>query len=253
MSESKPQYDPDAKPIYWPEKEVSTERMAIIASGGGTTFEAIAKAWQDGRIEASSMSLIATEPKIGAIKRAEDIGIPWSVVDLSGVKDHEERGDLLKAELDKQSITFAHSAGLVYVIKGEVLTYDISNTHPAPMPDDPKIRKYGGYKKIGEKVHQQVAADHVEGTAVRAGSSVHLVDPLPDHGPMLRVSSYDIAARAEMEKVPQVTWQHIQEWTMADEKPNNVETLATISHEGKIRRLDDVSTADPEPEPTSTN
>ncbi len=95
---------------------------------------------------------------------------------------------------------------------------------------------------IGMRVHEKVADDYHRGATARAGSTIHVVDPEPDHGPVVRVSSYDITERALREGVDSVDAEALAYWTQADERRNNVEVLEAICREGKLRRLDDVVT-----------
>ncbi|MEX2043558.1 MAG: formyltransferase family protein [Patescibacteria group bacterium] len=245
MCETHPDDMPSAETVSWPERPIQTERIAVLASGGGTTFNAIGRAWRDGAIAADSLTLIATKPDIGAIEYARELDIPHAVVDMRGVRDFVERGDMLKRAMDERGILFAHAAGMVLIIEGEVLEMPMTNTHPAPMADDPDRREYGGPGMIGMRVHERIAADYHRGVTTRAGSSIHLVDEKADHGPIVRVSSYDIAARAAREVIdPQkVTAEHLADWTQADERKNNVEVLRVACKERRLRRLSDIETA----------
>lgn len=246
MSEARPDsVDPTAERIEWPERRVRTKRVAILASGSGTTFEAIGEAWREGKIEAGSLTLIVTNPKVEATRRAQRLDITCAAVDLRRIKNPVKRGDLLKREMDERGIDFAHCAGMTLIVDGDILKMPITNTHPAPLPDDPDRRAYGGYKMIGMKVHEKIADDYHRGLGSRAGSTIHLVDDQPDHGGIVRVSSYDIAERARRETVDPalVTAEDIATWTQADEKRNNVEVLAAICRDQRLSRLPDVETA----------
>lgn len=237
--------EPTAEVIRWPERPVRTERVGVLASGSGTTFEAIGRAWRDGEIDAGSLTLFATTPEAGAIKRAEALGIPSVVVDLRGVKIPIVRGDCLQDAMEAEGIQFAHCAGMTLIIGGRILETPMTNTHPMILPDDPKARAYGGYNMIGMRVHEKVVEDYYAGLVTRAGSTIHVVDAEPDHGPIVRVSSYDIAERARQNDIDPllVGAEDIAAWTQADEKPNNVAALQAICREGRLRRQDDVTTA----------
>jgi phosphoribosylglycinamide formyltransferase-1 len=245
---------PRTEVIHWPEIPVATERVGITASGSGSTFEAIATAWLNGEIEGVDyLVLIATAPGIGALERAEKLGIPAVVVDLRDETDFWLRGALLKEQIDRLGVQFVHHAGMTKIIEGSILEVPMTNTHPAPMADNPHHRPYGGPGMIGMRVHERMCDDYLDHQITRAGSTMHLVDSLPDHGGIVRVTSYDIAKRACSEGVDprRVTSEHLSAWTQADEKRNNSEVLATITREGKLRRLPDVRTDEVAAKPRS--
>src|SRR5262249_1186286 len=55
-------------------------RLAVCASGGGTTLQNLIDRISLGTLQATLVQVIASKPGIGAIPRAERIGIPVSVV-----------------------------------------------------------------------------------------------------------------------------------------------------------------------------
>ena len=58
--------------------------IGVLASGGGSNFEALARACKEGRIPAAKIQLLVTNKMgVGALDRAVRLGIESLVVDLS--------------------------------------------------------------------------------------------------------------------------------------------------------------------------
>ena len=76
-------------------------RVAILASGNGTNFEALTKQFQAGNIPGEEALLFCNHPKAPVIKRAERLRVPYetfSVKECGGKEAYEER--LLKVLKD---------------------------------------------------------------------------------------------------------------------------------------------------------
>jgi len=135
--------------------------LACIASGSGTDFESIAKAWLAGWIpEVSSIVLIATAEKnkdgeeLGCITKAKKQSIPYKVVvPVNKELPREELGAALEA-LGGVDLIFL--VGCIFKIPNtitvEVMDCCIPtyNIHPA----DPK--EHGGQGMYGLEVHMHV-------------------------------------------------------------------------------------------------
>jgi len=124
-------------------------RLACIASGSGTDFESIAKAWKDGWIpEVSEVVLISTKKGAGCLDKAARLGIESTVClpinkALDKVDLHEALGFLGGVDL-------VFLVGCVFIVPIVVPTYNI---HPA------HTRKHGGKTMHGLKVHKHVLAE----------------------------------------------------------------------------------------------
>jgi phosphoribosylglycinamide formyltransferase 1 len=146
-----------------------TPRLAVLASGSGSNFQAILDASRDGRLEAAIVVLVASKPGIGAITRAEEAGIPVEIPDST-----ESLAEvLIRYEPDRIVL-----AGWLRLIPGglvEAYSGRILNIHPALLP------KYGGAGMYGRHVHRAV----INAGEPVSGCTVHEVTAAYDEGPIL--------------------------------------------------------------------
>ena len=178
--------------------------MAIFVSGGGTNCENIIKHFEGSEI-ARPVLVISNKPGVGAIEKAERLGVPTRVVRKAGLNDPE----VILPLLEDFSVDFIVLAGFLLVIPDFLINeYDhrIINIHPALLP------KFGGIGMYGHHVHEAVkAAGETE-----TGMTVHWVSSDVDGGGIIAQFSTpldpndtpdDIAAKEhvlEMEYFPKV-------------------------------------------------
>ena len=65
------------------------KRIAVLASGRGSNFQAVIEAIQDGKIPATCVALITDNPKAYAIERARNAKIPVVIIDFSMFSSRE--------------------------------------------------------------------------------------------------------------------------------------------------------------------
>ena len=178
--------------------------MAIFVSGGGTNCENIIK-YFDGSEVARPVLVISNKAGVGAIEKAERLGVSVKVVPKSGLNDP----DVILPLLKEYSVDFIVLAGFLLVIPGFLIDeyeHRMINLHPALLP------KFGGIGMYGHHVHEAVKAAREKET----GMTVHWVSREVDGGDIIAQFStpisqgdtpYDIAAKEhvlEMEHFPQV-------------------------------------------------
>lgn len=156
----------------------ATPRLAILASGEGTTLQALLDAIGTDRLRTQIVVVISNNSGSGALRRARDAGI--ATAHLSS-QTHPDPDQLDRAILDALSAANADwvlLAGYLKKLGPRVLARyrgRIVNTHPALLP------KFGGPGMYGHRVHEAVlGAGEVE-----TGVSVHLVETEYDTGPVL--------------------------------------------------------------------
>jgi phosphoribosylglycinamide formyltransferase 1 len=188
-------------------------RLAIFASGSGTTAEAVMTACLSGRIPADAALLVGNNSAAGVFLKAARLGIPACY--LSG-RTHPEP-DALDAEisrtLDSAGTTHIVLAGYMKKIGPrtlEAFSGRIFNTHPALLP------AFGGQGMFGRYVHKAVLASGVATT----GATVHLVDAGYDTG--------EIVSQVEVEVRPGDTIDTLAERVQQAERELVVETLAAL-------------------------
>lgn len=121
-------------------------RLACIASGSGTDFESIAKAWKNGWLpEIAEVYLISTKKGAGCLEKAAALGIKYRVVPTG----HSIVAGNLEADLvDLGGVDLIFLVGCIARVPD--IGIPMYNIHPA----DP--RKHGGQGMYGLKVHLHV-------------------------------------------------------------------------------------------------
>lgn len=153
-------------------------KFAVFASGGGTDFQSLIDAVADGRIKAEICGLIAGKPDIFAIERAKRAGIPVIVVKKSDYATAELFDAALLGALEQLGADFAVLAGYLSIIGPKTIAAyknRIINVHPALIPSFCGMGFYGG------RVHKAV----VDAGVKLSGATIHFVDEVADHGPII--------------------------------------------------------------------
>ena len=151
--------------------------LAVLASGEGTTFEAIAEAISGGHLAARIALLVADRPGAGALERARRRGLPTAVI-ASRHRDPEEWAAELTRTLQSFEVELVVNAGWLAILPpswNRTWYGRAINLHPSLLP------KYGGRGMYGHPVHAAVLAAR----EVETGVTVHLVTDAIDRGPIL--------------------------------------------------------------------
>lgn len=151
-------------------------RLAILIGpkGRGTNLKAIARACQDGRLEAEVAVVISPAGDSPAAQWVREQGLTLELVSPKA----EAYGGGLLAVLRAHSAEWVCLAGYTRLLPTEVLNAyagRILNIHPALLP------KYGGKGMYGSHVHEAVVA----AGETESGCSVHLVTERYDEGPII--------------------------------------------------------------------
>jgi phosphoribosylglycinamide formyltransferase 1 len=162
-------------------------RLAIFASGAGTTAQAVIDACAAGRIDGEVVLIVANNAGAAVLERAAAAAIPWR--HLSARTDPDPQA------LERAMIEALRDAGTTHVLlagymkklgPGVTAAYAgrIYNTHPALLP------AYGGRGMYGDRVHAAVLADG----PTRSGATVHLVTDEYDAGPIVAAAEVPVLA-----------------------------------------------------------
>lgn len=144
--------------------------------------------------------LLCNNPKAFVLKRAQELHVPavvfsrqelcavagvpgqkpgTSVEELAGREPEDpEQECSVMGLLKAHRIDFIVLAGFLWKIPAHVISAwpgRIVNIHPALLP------KYGGAGMYGERVHREV----IKNKEKESGITIHVVDQLYDHGPIL--------------------------------------------------------------------
>jgi phosphoribosylglycinamide formyltransferase-1 len=161
--------------------------LVVFASGSGTNFEAIVNACDSGSLmnKATVQGLIVDKNGIGAIERAERLGISSRILRPTSFDTPAEYTQHLLNALDDWNADLLVLAGYLKKIPDAVLeAYKdrILNIHPSLLP------KFGGKGFYGMHVHQAV----IDAQESVSGCTVHLVTEEYDEGPVLAQSKVDV-------------------------------------------------------------
>ncbi len=148
-------------------------RIAVLASGGGSNFQAIHDYFSSkGDARSAEIAVVISDRSDAyALERARSSGIETLVV------PHTEHGEL-DDSLASRKIDLVVLAGYLRLLPATVIErfrHRIVNVHPGPLP------RFGGAGMYGERVHAAVIESGVRETAV----TVHLVDEQYDSGAIL--------------------------------------------------------------------
>ena len=149
------------------------KRIAVMASGRGTNFTAIAEAVLSGRIEAEIAVLVVNRRNAPVVDRAQSLGINWVFVDPKGFPSREEYDAKVVSILKHLEVDLVCLAGYMMVLTGVfVRAFEgrIMNIHPALLPSFPGLRAQKKAVDYGVKV---------------SGATVHFVDEGVDTGPVI--------------------------------------------------------------------
>jgi len=161
------------------------KRIAVLASGRGSNFQAILKKIQVGYIPATVEVCITNIHDAGVLEIAKENNIPARVISPRDFPDVVAFNDAILRELDHAKIDYIVLAGYLKLIGPQIVErFDnrILNIHPALLP------AFGGKGMYGHHVHQAV---YNRGVKV-SGASVHLVNSEFDAGPLVMQKSIAI-------------------------------------------------------------
>ncbi|HTY52313.1 MAG TPA: phosphoribosylglycinamide formyltransferase [Methanomicrobiales archaeon] len=149
------------------------KRVAVLASGRGSNFQALIDAAGSGYFPASIARLITDNPDAFAIRRAKDTGIPVTVLDFASYRGRTEYEAALLEEMEECDPDLFVLAGYMRILPAAVVRAfpgRIINIHPALLPSFPGL--HGPRQAIGYGVKV-------------AGCTVHFVDEGTDTGPII--------------------------------------------------------------------
>jgi len=149
-------------------------RIAILASGTGTNFDAIQAKIASGDLPAEIAVVVSDNAEAGVLAKAKKLSIPAVVVnEPAATRD----SSILKI-LRQYSATGIVLTGYLKLIREPLLgayKNKILNIHPGPLP------RFGGKNMYGRAVHEAVIKAGVK----ESGPTVHIVDAKFDHGKIL--------------------------------------------------------------------
>ena len=165
----------------------------VLASGGGTTFQALVEASRAQDLAYEVVGLVCNQREAGALERAENLDLPGFYVDFDRKYPEEFFEDTLEIAQDLEADVIA-LAGFLLLVRNPLLkefSGRILNTHPALLP------LFGGKGMYGDFVHQAV----VEARSKESGVTIHLVNDKYDEGQILGSVKVPVHAGENWEKL----------------------------------------------------
>lgn len=177
-------------------------RVAILASGRGSNFEAIVNAIESQKLDAQIVALISDVTTAPVVEKAKSFGVPAFTIPIEAIagerstntrQRHEER---ILEQLDCSPCRpdFLILAGYRRIIGATLLEafrsprgYSrIVNVHPSLLPAFPGLHSYAQAFEYGVKV---------------TGVTVHLVEAGVDTGPVCAQEAFSISDCTSVEEV----------------------------------------------------
>jgi phosphoribosylglycinamide formyltransferase 1 len=150
-----------------------TKRIAVLASGRGSNFQAVLEAIGARYIPATCVALITDNPKAYAISRAQNAGVPVIVLEYASFPSRESYEHALLAAMQQQEADLFVLAGYMRILGTAIVQAfpgKIVNIHPALLPSFTGLHAQRQAMAYGVKV---------------AGCTVHFVDENLDCGPII--------------------------------------------------------------------
>src|SRR5262245_35157065 len=157
--------------------------IAVLISGGGTTLRNLIERIQSGSLPVEIRLVISSNPAAKGLEFAKAAGVRSLVI--------EKKKGIGDEEFSKAIFEPCRAAGVQYVVMGGFLKHvcipsdfqnRVINIHPALLP------RFGGKGMYGLKVHEAVIA----AGETLSGCTVHFVDNVYDHGPVILQREVDV-------------------------------------------------------------
>ncbi len=150
-----------------------SRRLGVLISGRGSNLQALIRAVQDGRLDATIAVVISNVDGAPGLEHARQAGIETVTVSHRGWPSRDDFDRRLVEELRARDVSLVCLAGFMRLVGRpllEAFPHGILNIHPSLLPSFPGLDP------------QQQALDH--GVKV-SGVTVHLVTADLDAGPII--------------------------------------------------------------------
>jgi len=179
------------------------KRLAVLASGSGTTLQAVIDAIENKILKQKIVIVISDKKDAYALKRAKKYGIKTYVLKSTNKIDRDiELCEVLKGERIDLILLLGY---LKLIGPNTIKKYTLINTHPSLIP------KYCGAGMYGMNVHEAVYNAHEKETGV----TLHFVNENYDEGSIIwqthvpvfeEDTKEDISTRVQMAEKTQLIW-----------------------------------------------
>ena len=153
-------------------------RIGVLCSGKGSNFAKIVEAARSGEIPNAEVVLCIADRPAAVQALAQNLNVESILMEPKSHPDKFVWMAAMVRELQKRDVGLVVLAGFLRKIEKPLLdaySQKILNIHPALLPS------FGGPGMYGRKVHEAVLASGAKETGV----TIHLVDAIYDHGPII--------------------------------------------------------------------
>ena len=161
-------------------------RISVLVSGGGTNLQALLDAQESGILRSGNIvQVISSRGDAFALERAKKAGVRADVVEFRSCADGAEFERKILKLLEEERAEIVVLAGFMHILSADFVRHykgRMVNVHPSLIPS------FCGKGFYGLKVHEAALAAGVKVT----GATVHIVDAVPDGGPILKQKAVDI-------------------------------------------------------------
>lgn len=147
-------------------------RVAVLLSGRGSNFVALAEACARGEAPAQLVLVISNKPDAPGLERARELGIPGLAIPSKGLSRDEHERKMIEA-IEMARAEWVCLAGFMRLLSPDLVArfpQRILNIHPALLPSFPGLDAQHQAWEYGAKI---------------SGCTVHLVDAGCDTGPIV--------------------------------------------------------------------
>lgn len=191
-------------------------KIAVLVSGGGTNLQAIIDSIKENKITNAEIKVVISNNKNAyALERARMNGIQAEYLSPKQFPNREAFGEALVAQLNNYKIDLVVLAGYLVIVP-ELLVKNyrnkIINVHPSLIP------AFCGMGYYGLKVHEEALKRGVKLT----GATVHFVDEIADHGPIILQK----AVQVKEEDTPEILQKRVMEEAEWNILPQAIDLIA---------------------------
>jgi len=172
------------------DSEIRRLRLAVLISGGGTTLRNLLDWYSAGKLKADIVIVGSSNPDASGLRFAEEAGVPSFVVSHKEVRDEQAFSEQIFAACRRAEVDYIVLGGFLRKLRiPSDFARRVINIHPSLIPS------FSGKGFYGRRVHEAVLR---QGCRV-SGCTVHFVDDLFDHGPIIDQE----AVRVEEDDTPE--------------------------------------------------
>jgi len=166
-------------------------RTAILASGRGSNLQSLIEACKTGNLPIKIVAVGSDQLEAGALKRAEEAGIPTRVFQVGDYPHRQAQEDDLMIWMRENRVELLLLAGYMRVLGSQFIrqaNFPVMNIHPSLLPAFPGLHAQRQALDYGVKV---------------SGCTVHIVDEGLDSGPIVLQEAVPVLAGDTEESLAQ--------------------------------------------------